>query len=198
MTELSAATRAKLESLRQKKQQAAAANRKALSDDAKKQRIDLVQAKRAQKEEDKFEDESIIEPTPEEEQRKKNMKYTIRQCEEWEKSRPKAQKAGSNFVELAQQAYKKNIQSIEIDKKLYEQQMRLLNEKYHIERLDDAERLNVLLEQKPADVDKQLLVNMVAEARTKKRRRNREEEAGVDSYISEKNRQFNMKLNRER
>lgn len=189
----------RLQSLKLRKEQSIIANREALLRDSRKNKLLLIQVRKEKQEENKAEEKVYEKPT-EEDQRKKNLTYTIKQSEDWEISKPnQVSKAGANFNELAEQAYKKTIKNLNVDKESYQSQMKLLNQKYNLDNLDDIKRLQVLVSQNPADIDKELLVSMINQSKQNagKRKRNAGEELNVDSFINEKNRQFNMKLNRQ-
>ena len=104
-----------------------------------------------------------------------HLDYTIEETEKWDlkQSQRKGRRDGTaNMDDLAELTYYKDIQGLKIDKEGYEKQ-------------------------KGGTPDaKTELVNILAANNERKTKRKRKD-ADVDSFINEKNRQFNMKLNRQ-
>ncbi|RCK65451.1 Pre-mRNA-splicing factor SYF2 [Candida viswanathii] len=110
----------------------------------------------------------------------------------------KKQHDGSaNFNDLAELTYYKNIDKLKIDKEAYKAQKESLIKKHGV---DEEELTSVVdLLNEPDAKTKVQVVSFLSEANDKrmKRRRNDKDEQDVDSFINEKNKQFNMKLNRQ-
>ncbi|RLV92884.1 Pre-mRNA-splicing factor SYF2 [Spathaspora sp. JA1] len=176
--------------LKEKRLLAKELNREALIADRQNQRAASVAAKK--EEERKLKEaegdfrEKIEDPV---DQRTKNLNYTLEECEKWEKKQKKRNEDGTkNMDALAASTYKKEIKGLKIDKEEYKKQK---EENSTGKKIVDA--INFV----PSEESKKGLANRLKESnerKMKKRRRNEEDEGG---FINEKNRQFNMKLNRQ-
>ncbi|ABN67579.2 predicted protein [Scheffersomyces stipitis CBS 6054] len=130
---------------------------------------------------------------------KDKLDYTLLEWEEWDKKMSNSKfgrKGYSNMNELAKWSYEKEMEALEVDKVEYNKQ----KQKLELQNSANAvERDIAMLKVKPSQEAVASLVQNLQESneRKQKRRRNKQDEEAVSSYINEKNRDFNMKLNRE-
>lgn len=98
---------------------------------------------------------------------------------------------------MAEQAYNKELLNLKVDKETYDQQKNAINKNKSGNQLQMSKILPV--SSKPSAADTNRLVRNIEEAnnRRMKRRRNKDDENDVNSYINDKNKQFNLKLNRQ-
>ncbi|SGZ56603.1 CIC11C00000002597 [Sungouiella intermedia] len=117
-----------------------------------------------------------------EEKEQDRLNWTARQWEVYEKSKLRGKKQGfKGHFDLAHATYVKEISQKLVDKDKYKRSME-----------GSQLLLNIHLEQ--ADID--ALANSLAAASERRLKRRKTQESGGD-FITEKNRQFNMKLDRE-
>ncbi|KAI3406583.2 hypothetical protein KGF56_000715 [Candida oxycetoniae] len=130
------------------------------------------------------------------------MEYTIEECEKWhEKQQKKAHHAIQNQTKLAEASYYKEISNMVIDKETYKaQRERLMKVEGNMDR-NDEETTIITTIAVPSEATKQEVSQIMKESRDrkyiKKKRRRQDELLNVDGFINEKNKQFNMKLNRQ-
>lgn len=195
----------KLQELKKKKQESEKLNKQELFDDHKKQKLKSLAYKNIEKNKmnAELEQERLDSIEKGEDfDRKQNWSWTIEDCEKWENKKKRDNKnlrsGFQNFSGMAQQSYNKELQNLEVDKDEYERQKKALLQKHGVE--DPRELKKVIdLSNKPKSADKNRLVRNIEDAnnRRMKRRRNKDEEDDVNSYINDKNKQFNLKLNRQ-
>lgn len=164
----------RLAALRKKKQVAQALNYKDLLEDQKRQKIRSAEYKQKLK-------ESNDEDVPDEEALDK-LEWSVEQWEAWEvKQRKKNIKGGyRNLSDLAHSTYQKEISKYKVDKEKYKRQR-------------DQE---FLFSNRPAGEDIEGVAQALKEASERRQKRRKGDEL-TGAYITEKNRQFNMKLDRE-
>lgn len=119
--------------------------------------------------------------------RQRHLNYTIEECDIWsEKQKTKSQNASiskyQNFNKLAELSYKKDLSALQVDQEAYKQSKNLHDDLIgsHVPKSDDV-------------------LALVANIETANTRRtaSRSNDESTGNYINEKNRQFNMKLNRQ-
>lgn len=174
---------AKLNQLKKLRKEAQSQNRLSLYKETKRQRLQSKKAKDEDQEEDhgKPEKDDIT-------QRERNLKYSIEECEAWD-SKVKSKKSSGyhNYTELAHKSYNKEIQEIDVDKEEYgRQKLR-------------GESTDKFVSHRPNEADVEALAQGLenSNARRMRMRRVKKNENDVGSYINEKNKQFNLKLNRQ-
>lgn len=121
-------------------------------------------------------------------ERERNLNYSIDDCEKWDSKRtshPNHKGGYLNMNKLADLSYKKEITELEVDSQEYDRQKALLHNQ------DFAHRPT------PEAIDSLVTGLESSNERRMKRKRTQKEENGVDSFINEKNKQFNLKLNRQ-
>ncbi|ODV79479.1 uncharacterized protein CANTADRAFT_259855 [Suhomyces tanzawaensis NRRL Y-17324] len=165
---------ARLKALKEKRNQSTKLNKQALYQDSKKPKV-------VAKSSDPVDE---VEKT----ERQKNLEYTLEDCERWEakKLAQRAKLGGEyqNFNHLAQQTYNKAIKDLEVDK-----------HDYHTRKKNTTE--DIIPSNKPDAVVVQKLADSINETNAERMKKKRRHEEDASSYINEKNRQFNMKLNRD-
>lgn len=195
---------AKLQQLKRKKQESEKLNKQELFQDYKQQKLKSIEYKKIEKKKlnVELEQEKLDSlDRGEDFERKRNWDWTIEDCEKWEKKtkqKGKNQKSGfQNFNKMAEQAYNKEILNLKVDREAYDQQKKVID-KFNG---DSHPQMSKILPvyNKPNAADTNILVRNIEEAnnRRMKRRRNKQEEDDVNSYINDKNKQFNLKLNRQ-
>ncbi|ODQ79789.1 hypothetical protein BABINDRAFT_161482 [Babjeviella inositovora NRRL Y-12698] len=195
---------AKFKALQKRKRESEKLNRQEVYAEHAKQKEDSQKLKRLEAKKMKAEEElEKIEATErgEDYDRKKNLEYSIEDCEKWEAVQLERRKgtsgASQNYEAIADRAYDKDLKNIDVVAnmtayKASKERLLRSHKEHTIDHMD-------LTANKPA---KQLVKKLVADmgdadARRMKRRRNKNEEDDVHSYINDKNKHFNMKLNRE-
>lgn len=178
---------ARLNQLKKLKKDAQSQNRQSLYQDNKRQRLQSRKAKeeegedKHEKHEKQDKDDAITE-------RERNLKYSIEECEKWD-SKVKAKKSSGyhNYTELAHKSYNKEIEEMDVDKEEYERQK------------VRGESGDKFVSHKPKGSDVDALARGIEDsnARRMRMRRVKKDENDVGSYINEKNKQFNLKLNRQ-
>lgn len=194
----------RLKRLKAKKAESERNNRKDLFDDYKKQKLQSINRKKIEKLKENAEEEVNKldhEERGEDYERQRNLDWSIKDWEEWEKKtgkqRPR-QVGFDNWSQLAASSYEKEISKLQVDKDDYNEKKQVLMRKYNITEPKDVRNIiDLKSEVKSSDIDK--LVQNINETndRRMKRRRDHDSEHDVSSYINEKNKQFNMKLNRQ-
>lgn len=195
---------AKLQQLKRKKQESEKLNKQELFQDYKQQRLKSIEYKKIEQKKLNAElDQEKLDSIEKGEdfERKQNWDWTIEDCEKWEKKtkqKGRSQKSGfQNFNKMAEQAYNKELLNLKVDKETYDQQKNAINKNKSGSQLQMSNILPVST--KPSAADTNRLVRNIEEAnnRRMKRRRNKDDEDDVNSYINDKNKQFNLKLNRQ-
>ena len=123
------------------------------------------------------------------------MEYTIEECEKWDKKQERKANHGiHDQVRLAESSYYKEIEKIPIDIEVYKaQKAELQNESHNAQQLSSA-----IQPLKKVKEEVSQIVKTSKDRKYKKRARDRLSELqDVDGFINEKNKQFNMKLNRQ-
>lgn len=166
--------RAKLAMLKKKRIDASKENRKEVYKERRKMTTKLADADN--------ETDLKDEKRPE---RARNWDYTIQEDAEWTKRTTNKNSGSQNMNKLAELTYKKEIEEIKIDKDAYEQSKTDITPNSKLTHHVDPEKAEFLAKKIAADND-----------RRSNRRQNGREDGG--NYINEKNRQFNMKLKREK
>ena len=166
--------RAKLAMLKKKRLDASNENRKEVYKERRKMTTKLT--------DEENETNSKDEKQPE---RARNWDYTIQEDAEWTKRTTNKNLGSQNMNKLAELTYKKEIEEIKIDKEAYEEAKTDTTHSSDLTHHVDPERAKFLANKIAADNDRRY-----------KRRQNDREDSG--NYINEKNRQFNMKLKREK
>ncbi|KAI5949371.1 hypothetical protein KGF54_005606 [Candida jiufengensis] len=120
-------------------------------------------------------------------EKEKLMEYTIKECERWhEKQQRKANTGIQDQNKLAESSYYKEINAIEIDKDAYRLQKELQSEgASNVTSKSTKEEMSRLMKESK---DRKF---------NKKKRERLDDDEDVGNYINEKNKQFNMKLNRQ-
>lgn len=195
---------AKLQQLKRKKQESENLNKQELFKDYKQQKLKYIEYKKIEQRklnaELEHEKLNSIEKG-EDFERKQNWDWSIEDCEKWEKKIKQKgnNKSGfQNFSKMAEQAYNKELLNLKVDKEAYDQQRNAAEK--NKSNSDQLQMPKILpLSSKPSAADTNRLVRNIEEAnnRRMKRRRNKDDEDDVNSYINDKNRQFNLKLNRQ-
>lgn len=163
-----------LDRLKEKRKKCLTANAADRAEEVARQRLRSLAYKNQSKEE---EDSEKIKDSDED-----RINWTSRQWEEYEKSKSRGVKQGyKGHFDLAHATYLKEMSRKKIDKEKYKRAME-----------SGQLLLNVSLDR--ADVDE--LANSLAEASERRLKKRKTQESGGD-FITEKNRQFNMKLDRE-
>lgn len=195
----------KLQQLKRKKQESEKLNKQDLFQDYKQQKLKSIEYKKIEKKKLSTETEqeklNSLEKG-EDFERKQNWDWTIEDCEKWDmknKRKGKNLKSGfQNFNIMAEQAYNRELLNQKVDKDAYEQQKKELDRKSSGEHQQQMSKI-LPPSDKPKATDVRLLVRNIEDANSRrmKRRRNKEDEDDVNSYINDKNKQFNLKLNRQ-
>lgn len=193
----------RFQALKAKRQEAKKLNKREIFQDAKNQRMASIKARQEEinKQNQEAGDDRHTKQD-EKDQSEKNLEYTIEETEKWQAKQKKKNNnhrdGTQNLDILAETTYIKEISDIKIDKEEYNRQKKSLMEKYNV---DDESQLKSIVdvENKPSPQTMSEMVTKLAESneRKMKRKRNKGDEKDVDSFINEKNKQFNMKLNRQ-
>ncbi|KAH3669531.1 hypothetical protein WICMUC_004953 [Wickerhamomyces mucosus] len=174
------------------------------TDSAKLNRQELFKEQKNKQNENKVrksvDDElQLKEEYTEESQRLKNWDYTLEENEKWEAKQElknsNIDNAGfRNYSQLAEQSYRREIEELNIDKEAYlKGKLKRLKQKDALDRDQDDEIDDYNNKPSKAAID-QLIANLKgSDGRKMKRRKNYED---TSSYINDKNKQFNEKLNR--
>lgn len=126
----------------------------------------------------RLEQNEIIKIDEEGPKKSDKLDKTIEQIE----AKQSAQKqAFENYSQVAAQTYNKEIAGIEVDKQKYQQ--------------EKNKTATVVDDHRPTDEAKKLLSIQMRENDNRKRKRKNKDD--TDSYINQKNRDFNSKLNRQ-
>lgn len=166
--------RAKLAMLKKKRLDASNENRKEVYKERRKMTTKLP---------DEVRDANIKdEKQPE---RARNWDYTIQEDAEWTRRSTKKNSGSQNMNKLAELTYKKEIEDMKIDKEAYKQARTDTTPSSNLAHHIDPEKAKYLAQKVAADNDRRY-----------NRRQSGREDGG--NYINEKNRQFNMKLKREK
>lgn len=200
----------RLQKLKQKKVDSERLNKQELFQDYKDQKQRSIDIQKMEKEKEKaiFENDKLLATERGEDfERKNNLKWSIKEWEGWEKKqkavKSKQAKVGyNNFDQLAEQSYEKEILNLDISKDDYKEQKQALMKKYDMSEDDYLKPNNISnfdFHDKTRESSKNSLSKSIKDAneRRMKRRRDNDEESDVSSYINDKNRQFNQKLNRQ-
>ncbi|CAK9442324.1 uncharacterized protein LODBEIA_P60670 [Lodderomyces beijingensis] len=127
------------------------------------------------------------------------MEYTIEECEKWAQRQKRAKAGPLDFNKLAEASYYKEIANIKIDKAAYQLQKDGNEAETSGENGSNGESADNY--NKPTREAKRGLSLAVKESRdrkyNKKRRGRQDELQQVDAFINERNKQFNLKLNRQ-
>lgn len=191
---------AKLQELKKKKQESERQNKQELFKDYKQQKLKSIEFKQIEKKKNnaELEHEKLNSLEKGEDfDRKQNWDWSIEDCEKWEKknkAKAKMQTRGfQNFNQMAEQSYNKELRNLNVDKEAYDQQKKESTTKKNNEK-SILPTIN-----NPSKADVNTLVRNIEEANSRrmKRRRNKDDEDDVSSYINDKNKQFNLKLNRQ-
>lgn len=173
----------RLQKLKQKKAQSTILNRQDLYKDYKDQKLRTIDRenidKRKQEAEKKYE-ELTSEESGVDVERKRNLEWSIKEWDEWDKKQKSKAKPGyNNFNQLAHQTYEKEIANLNIDKLKYKVQK---NGESRVTEEASKNRLVAAIK--------------LSDERKLKGRRSQDNDGGA-GYINDKNRQFNLKLNRQ-
>lgn len=191
---------AKLQELKKKKQESERQNKQELFKDYKQQKLKSIEFKQIEKKKNnaELEHEKLNSLEKGEDfDRKQNWDWSIEDCEKWEKknkTKAKMQTRGfQNFNQMAEQSYNKELRNLSVDKEAYDQQKKESTTK------KNNEKSILPTNNNPSKADVNTLVRNIEEANSRrmKRRRNKDDEDDVSSYINDKNKQFNLKLNRQ-
>lgn len=187
----------RLQKLKQKKAESSRLNKLDLYQDYKDQKLRTVDRgtidKKKQEAERKYE-ELTAEEAGEDVDRKRNLQWTIKEWDEWDKKQKTKAKPGyNNFNQLAQQTYEKEIANLEVDKLKYKIQKDQLAKKHNGELSLTAIDFTAKTDETSKN---QLVASIKLSDERKQTRRRRQGDAGAASYINDKNREFNLKLNR--
>mmetsp|Transcript_3118 Transcript_3118/g.3495 ORF Transcript_3118/g.3495 Transcript_3118/m.3495 type:complete len:232 (+) Transcript_3118:35-730(+) len=196
---------AKLQQLIRKKQESENLNKQELFKDYKQQKLKSIEYKKIEQKKlnAELEHEKLDSIEKGEDfERKQNWDWSIEDCEKWEKKTKQKgnnKKSGfQNFSKMAEQAYNKELLNLKVDKEAYDQQKNAAEKNKSSS--DQLQMPKILpFSSKPSAADTNRLVRNIEEAnnRRMKRRRNKDDEDDVNSYINDKNKQFNLKLNRQ-
>lgn len=195
--------KARLEALRAKRIRAEQANKRDLAQDLKNQRLKSLNHKNLEKSLLKAEEQldkitSVEEGTETEFERKQALAYTIRDVIEWHtnKKAPKPNAGGyNNFVDLAALSYKRDVSTLDVDLSAYKNQkeseaQRLTGDAAHSVRILQPNTDKAAIDSAVDNLQK-------GNERRRLQTRKRPEDDGSTHHINEKNRQFNLKLNRQ-
>lgn len=171
----------RLESLKAKRKEAQKLNRQELFQYSKSQRMASLKSKKEKESNDKDMEYS------DEKEQTNSKKWHIQ----------KKQDGSGNFNDLAELTYYKKIDKLKVDKEAYKNQKELLMKKHNVGPDELSSIVDDLIT--PDEETKVDVVRFLSDANDKrmKRRRNIKDDEDVDSFINEKNKQFNMKLNRQ-
>ncbi|EER31244.1 predicted protein [Candida tropicalis MYA-3404] len=172
----------RLESLKAKRKEAQKLNRQELFQYTKNQRIASIKSKKEKEKEsnhyNEYEDDN---------KESHSKKWHIQ----------KKSDGSANFNDLAESTYYKRIDKLKVDKESYKNQKELLLNQQDSGK--DKSSSIVDVSNHPDAETKVEVVRFLSDINDKrmKRRRNAKDEEVVDNFINEKNKQFNMKLNRQ-
>ncbi len=206
----------KLEMLKGKLQESAAANRREVIQEHKRRSVNVKETTKLERKRDEAEfmlQKQELEDAGQDFERKRAWDWTIEESQEWDKTRAKKQRrkeesTSSDFTREAQKGYKKLIHNLE--RELKSEQVGLAAEEdkpnsLHSNSLilndsDAGQRSNPLdfVANKPSKESIDRLVshlNNKESARLKKDQRSKSAAADV-TYINERNESFNRKLSR--
>lgn len=112
------------------------------------------------------------------------MEYTIAECEAWEERRQRSLNTGiQDQDKLAEASYYKEINGLKIDKEAY---LRSKENDARMEKVDNKVKQEV-----------SAMIKDSKDRKFNKKRGRTDNNDDAGNYISEKNRQFNLKLNRQ-
>ncbi|CAI5760232.1 unnamed protein product [Candida verbasci] len=189
----------RLEKLKAKRLEAKKLNQKALIEDQKRQKLLSIKSKKAEQEglNGEFHDSKS------EKQSRSVLDYTLEEVEKWNEKQLKITKNNNrdglvNQDKLAELTYYKELKEFKIDKEAYEKQKLDLMNKYNV---NESELKHIVdLSNNPDAKTKDELSKLLSqfkENKTNKRRYKTDDDLETGGYINEKNKQFNMKLNRQ-
>ncbi|KAK6203560.1 SYF2 splicing factor-domain-containing protein [Scheffersomyces amazonensis] len=191
MTGITAKDRlSKLQQLKNKKQELLAQSKKDLVEDFRNKKRVSVQQSETPKDPTDYKPKD--EPT---DNRKRILEYTIEESQQWDKKQKQLKKnqrqhGYANMNTLAESTYNKEIQTLQVDKEDY----KIQKEVKTISNTDPIRQL----QHKPSKHAVETLVNHIEEEndRRQSKRRNKRDD-GASSYINDKNKEFNKKLDRQ-
>lgn len=184
----------KLEQLRARRVKLEESNRKALFSDHRRQNL------LRQKIKSEADSATLLEPkeaeTPET-KASRNLSYSLQECEDWQMRKPSNRSAQNHdYNSLAATSYHKELSESDIDPEAYELAKRKLSAAGSSSGSPESPQdFNIITSQ----IDKQALADALRESVNRKLKKQRRRGVGIDagSFINEKNKQFNMKVNRE-
>lgn len=168
-------TEERLALLREKKRQSQILNQKEILSEQKRQKIRSVEFKNREQEVNN-EEEKPDEP-------ENSLDWSVAEWDAWDLKQRRKNKEGGykNLSDLAHNTYKKEISRAKIDKEKYKSQANSGS--------------SSLFENRPEKEDIEGVSLALKDASERRQKRRRTEDAG--DYVTEKNRQFNMKLDRQ-
>ncbi|KAI5959864.1 uncharacterized protein KGF55_005096 [Candida pseudojiufengensis] len=172
----------RFETLKSKRQETVRLNKLEVSQDIRLQKLNSLQSRGKSIDADQSTRNDLDE-------KDRLMEYTIEECEKWqEKQQRKANNGIQDQNKLAESSYYKEISAIKIDKEAYR-----LSKENEIKGISPNDS--------PINDAKDEVSKLMKESKdrkfNKKKRGRDEADENVGNYINEKNRQFNMKLNRQ-
>ncbi|KAI5970137.1 hypothetical protein CANMA_000748 [Candida margitis] len=164
----------KFAQLKSKRSESVKLNKAGVAQETRKQKLTSIQAKSQHRHE--------TDPRKSLSENERAMEYTIEECEAWEQRRQRRLNTGiKDQDKLAEASYYKEIKDLKVDKDAYS---KLGKEDTDVGTTDKKVKEEVSTKIKESK-----------DRKFNKKRGRTDDEAG--NYISEKNRQFNMKLNRQ-
>lgn len=187
----------RLEALRKKKLESKQENKKDLYKDIQNQRVRSLNLKRNNDEEAIHE---AVSNDKGEDARQRNLSYTLEECEDWESKKKEKREAKSrsstlNYSDLAEQLYLKEVLKMDVDKVDFNKLTLKPNSKVNL----TATTGNYSIHKPSKDKINALSKEIQDTQRKAQERREKNINSGNNStsFINEKNKQFNMKLDRQ-
>ena len=162
--------------LKSKRLDALKLNKADVAQETRKQKLASIQSKSSHNYE--------ADPRKSLSERKRVMEYTIAECEAWEERRQRSLNTGiQDQDKLAEASYYKEINGLKIDKEAY---LRSKENDARMEKVDNKVKQEV-----------SAMIKDSKDRKFNKKRGRTDKNDDAGNYISEKNRQFNLKLNRQ-
>lgn len=190
----------RLQNLQNRLKESKNKNRQELFSDTQRQKQRSLALKKLQKEKERQDlGEAPVSEQKDVSEREQLMTWTLEDWDRWnakQGSKNRLHPENGDFNKLAELSYKKELREALVDKVSYEKQKQEIMLKHNLSNAQDL-RLVMELEHQPNKDKLEAMVEGLTDAN--RRRMKRKRTAGADgSYINEKNRQFNEKLEREK
>lgn len=189
----------RLQKLQNRLKESKSKNKQEVFTDTQRQKQRSLALKKAQKEKEREDlGGAPVSDQKDVSEREQLMKWTLEDWDRWnakQGTKNRQHPENGDFNRLAELSYKKELRDALVDKVSYEKQKQETMIKHGLSHAQEL-RLVTDLGHKPHTEQKTALVEGIAEANRRRMKRKRAD--GADgSYINEKNRQFNEKLERE-